>query len=747
MIKKAILFLFISIFLIVGLGTFVEANVFSPKIINLTINNPISIGTENYFSMSIVAENNDPEIASVEAVIKDSSKKNIVKIALQSLNQDWYSSFSIPSDHEKGLWSVEEIIFKDKVGTIKKYYSSEINKTFFVEDNSSKLASNATLIEQKKQTCIQSKGTWSEKDISCDCPLNYQLQESGSCLYSFVKPVSNNCVFTYSEWSSCQENGTKERTVNYFSNCSSSDEPILLEECDYPEDEKEVIKEEVIENPTKISCFFNYSDWSSCQENGTKERTISSSSNCYKKDEPILLEECEYSENNEENISEEVEEIIEKPTKISCIFTYSDWSSCQTNGTQTRKLVYKMPANCSEGEPILARDCKYVPVSPIKEISDSFSKEIILEKNLNNDFLIENINNKNEEVSLECFNSGINSKEDCEIYNYQLKIIPECLFLNLGTLNQCKDYFLINYGKPLKCKNINEESCNNLIENVILSDLKNKGREENKTELLEFLGKKTLITKKDDGFILKIKKDFIYDEQKEIYIENLPIFASGEKSISAIFLPIEQKFFQQEVYSFAMALSSEENNLPDDVKNRIGENFNLENISGIDRAIISGKILEQPKYNYHSGKSLSVGSVETIENNEDTFLKIRGKALPGQVVTLFVYSTFPLLATVQADQNGNWQYILDKSMSSGAHEVYAAIHNEEGKIIDSSFPKTFFIKDKQSITLDEFFLSGKAIDQFPEEEKKTLNLYLAGGLSILIILISVSLILKERLRR
>jgi len=45
---------------------------------------------------------------------------------------------------------------------------------------------------------------------------------------------------------------------------------------------------------------------------------------------------------------------------LSCQrFTYSDWSACQPDGTQTRSLLGKLPKNCQGGAPELVQPCTH----------------------------------------------------------------------------------------------------------------------------------------------------------------------------------------------------------------------------------------------------------------------------------------------------------------------------------------------------------------------------------------------------
>jgi len=44
---------------------------------------------------------------------------------------------------------------------------------------------------------------------------------------------------------------------------------------------------------------------------------------------------------------------------LPCQFTYSDWSQCQADGMQTRKIINKLPDNCEGGFPeAIARRCQ-----------------------------------------------------------------------------------------------------------------------------------------------------------------------------------------------------------------------------------------------------------------------------------------------------------------------------------------------------------------------------------------------------
>jgi len=76
-------------------------------------------------------------------------------------------------------------------------------------------------------------------------------------------------------------------------------------------------------------------------------------------------------------------------------------------------------------------------------------------------------------------------------------------------------------------------------------------------------------------------------------------------------------------------------------------------------------------------------------------LKFRGKGLANSFVTLFIFST-PIIVAVKTDNNGNWEYTLDKPLTDGEHRVYATLTNNRGEIEARS--ETFvFVKSGEKI--------------------------------------------------
>ena len=60
-------------------------------------------------------------------------------------------------------------------------------------------------------------------------------------------------------------------------------------------------------------------------------------------------------------------------------------------------------------------------------------------------------------------------------------------------------------------------------------------------------------------------------------------------------------------------------------------------------------------------------------------IKFEGKGRPISFITLYIYSPL-LVLTTKTDGNGHWEYILDKPLEEGEHEVFVAVTNNSGEI-------------------------------------------------------------------
>ncbi|MFZ2192992.1 MAG: Ig-like domain-containing protein [Candidatus Moraniibacteriota bacterium] len=101
-------------------------------------------------------------------------------------------------------------------------------------------------------------------------------------------------------------------------------------------------------------------------------------------------------------------------------------------------------------------------------------------------------------------------------------------------------------------------------------------------------------------------------------------------------------------------------------------------------------VFENPKENGEIKNELyKITNIESITVNDKKQIKITGKGLPNSFITIYIYSSLPIILTVKTDENGDWSYILDKQLDDGSHEVYIAITDNTGKITAKSDPLPF----------------------------------------------------------
>lgn len=144
-----------------------------------------------------------------------------------------------------------------------------------------------------------------------------------------------------------------------------------------------------------------------------------------------------------------------------------------------------------------------------------------------------------------------------------------------------------------------------------------------------------------------------------------------------------------------------------------GDGFldNTEIVQGFDPLNIEREALivyESPK---ESGiirdDILAVSSIATLEETTEEVSDvlestrapkavISGKGLPNSFVTLYIFSE-PIVVTVKTDSSGNWNYVFDKELEDGSHEVYVGITDNAGRVIAKSEPLAF-VKTAEAFT-------------------------------------------------
>jgi hypothetical protein len=109
--------------------------------------------------------------------------------------------------------------------------------------------------------------------------------------------------------------------------------------------------------------------------------------------------------------------------------------------------------------------------------------------------------------------------------------------------------------------------------------------------------------------------------------------------------------------------------------------------------------------------SVSSLPVEQPEEGQKVQALFSGKGLPNSFVTLYIYST-PIIVTVKTDAEGNWNYMLDKDLDDGDHEIYVGITDNEGRVVAKSEPLPF-------VKTAEAYTGGNAISANEDEGAPT----------------------------
>jgi hypothetical protein len=191
---------------------------------------------------------------------------------------------------------------------------------------------------------------------------------------------------------------------------------------------------------------------------------------------------------------------------------------------------------------------------------------------------------------------------------------------------------------------------------------------------------------------------------------------------------------------------------------RLGDAGAPSDVAPIDAAMLSGVPIEQPRFTGDISEDLIVDEVVSGDEETDTeedgadaasdTLRFTGKALPGEVVTLFVYSYLPMVLTTTADESGNWEYDLDSGLVDGEHEVYVTVTDNTGKIKSRSNPVAFFVAEASAVTPEEFF--GQPVEKAsviltPHDEiSRVSNWYIFGAIGLVVLALSIGIVIVLR---
>jgi hypothetical protein len=221
-----------------------------------------------------------------------------------------------------------------------------------------------------------------------------------------------------------------------------------------------------------------------------------------------------------------------------------------------------------------------------------------------------------------------------------------------------------------------------------------------------------------------------------------------------------------------LLIDTDEDGLPDDVEKRFGtdplladtdgdgfdDGMELKNgfnplgpgklgaeekpIAPIDAAIVAGLPIEQPTEAGEVSEDLSIESVANEVVTEETdaeeaALRFAGTGVPGEVITIFVYSYLPIVLTTTVGEDGTWAYDLEGTLADGQHEAYVTVTDETGKIQKKSSPLSFFVAEARAATEGEYFGPNADLVSVAEAPVADLYKYYALGALALILVAAV----------
>jgi hypothetical protein len=243
-----------------------------------------------------------------------------------------------------------------------------------------------------------------------------------------------------------------------------------------------------------------------------------------------------------------------------------------------------------------------------------------------------------------------------------------------------------------------------LKEHELEKEKREKELEKLQKELEETVKKKELLKKDIEDKIkeaVETVKKHITPEKKEIEkeLERLP--SQTQEKLKELNELLQRRKEIEKKQMKVETKDSDGDGIPDKEELRLGTNPFLADTDGdgvLDGIEIeSGYDPKNPspadKITYEEPKKskapitdkYKVEKIEVVKNQEGKkLLKIEGRGLPNSYVMIYIYSAQPLVLVTKTDEEGNFVYTLDKPLEEGFHQVYVAVVDNRGKIVERS---------------------------------------------------------------
>jgi hypothetical protein len=363
----------------------------------------------------------------------------------------------------------------------------------------------------------------------------------------------------------------------------------------------------------------------------------------------------------------------------------------------------------------------------------------------------------------ECREAGAKSRSECDKIMFKKFGPPECQEAGIEDEQECHEFMFNKYAPKVKCDNLEDWQCNNFIKDRHLGNIVAKQVVFTKIKegLAPLIGKTVELEKLEekigiDGKIIPLKKDGIKFRiiqgteeltlnEEDNLIQTAPIILMIDSDGDGLPDDVEKRFGTD---PFKADTDEDGCNDGEEIKNGhnpLGKGVFERTLAPIEKAIMENKPLSHPITEGEEVENFFVENISNAKGDSTEGYILSGKAKLNSVATLYIYSDLPIVVTVNTDQYGNWQYQLDQSLIEGEHEVYVAINDDTGKVIEKSKPLNFFVKEASAVSVKDFVSVAKASSE--ESKKSEVSIYYYLLITLFIAMAGIFLFLSVIISR
>jgi len=363
----------------------------------------------------------------------------------------------------------------------------------------------------------------------------------------------------------------------------------------------------------------------------------------------------------------------------------------------------------------------------------------------------------------ECREAEARSRSECDKIMFKKFGPPECQEAGIEDEKECREFMFNKYAPKVKCDNLEDWQCKNFIKDKHLGNIVAKqaifgklkenvayltGKTIESEELKEKVGAiEEVIPIKEKGIKFKIisgEGELILNEEDNL-IQTAPIILMIDGDMDGLPDDLEKRLGTDPAKADTDGDGYSDGEEVKNGYNPLGDRELGDKISPIDEAILQNKTLGHPKVEGEETENIAIKNIANLESERGYILS--GKSEPNSVVTLYIYSDLPLVITTKTDEYGNWRYELNKPLVDGEHEVYVAINDNTGKVVNKSKPLNFFVKEAGAVSVKDFISPiASAASETEKDSNSSIYYYLITALLLIIIGISffVAMIMKKK---